>query len=574
MPIYHSYDTIEFMKKWDIHRLWSSEKLSTVEEIVESLLMTRGYISKEEREKFLFPQDPLTLTPHGVGIDEKQFELALERIRQAITKKESIVVYADYDADGITAGAVMWEALYAIGANVMPYIPHRVDEGYGLSQKGIESIIEKFSPTLVITVDHGITAREHVDFLQRKGIDVIITDHHSIPEHPPVGYAIVHTTSLSGSGVSWMVGKAILGLEKESLARDLLGIAAIGTIADMLPLVGVNRQIAKYGLLALENTKRVGLRTLFSLALIEGPVYAYTVSHVIAPRLNALGRLEHALDALRLICTRDQERAQLLAQKICDVNKERQQLTTDTTDHALEKVVQMKKNDVGKRFLFVSDTSYNPGIIGLVAGKLTEHFFLPSVVLAEGEVDGVSKASARSIPGYNIVDAIRRCEDLLIDVGGHPMAAGFTIETKNISELQKRLEEDAQKNISDELLVRQMPIDLEIPLSCVTQELCAALETFAPYGFGNFEPIFVSRHVRVAEQKLVGKEKKHIRLMVQDSHVPSLFSAIGFNLAPMWDGIIKREYVDIAYTMSEQTWNGRTSLQLKLKDIHESIVEK
>ena len=517
------------MKKWIIE--------GKPENIIGFLLEKRGIE--------LHPPDPTTLTTDDVGIDKTSFTKAIKRIQKAIENKESIVVYADYDADGITAGAVMWETLHGLGANVMPYIPHRAEEGYGLSKKGIDAVKEQYNPTLLITVDHGITAHEKVAYAKKLGIDVIVTDHHVKPNKLP-DCTIVHTTALCGAGVAWFVAKELGGPD--------IALAAIGTIADMVPLVGANRSIVKYGLAEINQTKRVGLRALIGEAgLTFGDIRTYDVSHVLAPRLNAMGRLVHAMDALRLLCTKQEDKARLLAQKLGLTNKERQQLTIDTTVHAL-------KDLTVKKLLFVAHESYNQGVIGLVAGKLVEEHYRPAIVIAKG--NEISKASARSIPGFNIVEAIRLCADLLVDVGGHPMAAGFTVETKHLDALQKRLEEIAEKELDEEKLTRVLRIDAEIPLEEATEKLWAALRDFEPFGLGNPEPVFATRGVIVSDARLVGNGNKHLKLRV------SSVDAIAFNLGTLYGQLHPGKPIDIAYSLDMNVWNGSRKLQLKIKDIH------
>ncbi len=547
-----------------------------IEDIIDILLKNRDLKTKKEIDEFLHPPDPFILTPFDVDINKTSLKQALTRIKKAIANHESIVVYADYDADGITAGAIMWEALHALGANVMPYIPHRVEEGYGLSQKGIDTIKEQYNPTLMITVDHGITAKEKVAYAKELGIDVIITDHHVKPEKLPE-CTIVHTTKLSGAGISWFVAKeliqdskknntsVILGSEAtpESKERfwtsqndgELLALAAIGTIADMVPLVGPNRSIAKYGLAAINTTHRVGLEALMADAgLTNGALGTYEISHILAPRLNAMGRLVHAMDALRLLCTKQKEKAVALAQKLGLTNKERQQMTVETTLHARELA------KLGTKLLFVSHESYNQGVIGLVAGKLVEEFYRPAIVVSKGDV--MSKASARSIAGFNIVEAIRSCSDILIDVGGHPMAAGFTIETKNLTILQERLEKLADEALDVGKLERLLRIDAEIPLNAVTEELWQKIRDFEPFGFGSPEPVFATRGVVVDDLRLIGTEGKHLKLKIQGK------DAVGFGMGKLYGQIQSSKPIDIAYTVDMNTWNGRSSLQLKIKDIH------
>ncbi len=543
------------MKKWEI------VNKSKVEDIVKVLLENRGLKTKKDIELFLNPPDPVVFTSKDVGIDKASLTRAVRRIQKAVKDKESIVVYADYDADGITAGAIMWEALHSMGATVMPYIPHRVEEGYGLSVKGIDAVRQEYDPTLIITVDHGITAREKVEYAKSQGIDVIITDHHVKPKKLP-DCTIVHTTKLSGAGVSWFLSKELIKHSSFSIhhfaLNDHIALAAIGTIADMVPLVGPNRSIAKSGLAAINETKRVGLEALLiDAGLTKGALDVYAVSHALAPRLNAAGRLEHAMDALRLTCTKQSDKAALLAQKLGLTNRDRQKLTEETILHARG----MLKGKALKKLIFVTHESYNPGVIGLVAGKLMEEYYLPVIVVSKG--NEFSRASARSISGFNIVEAIRTCIDILVDVGGHPMAAGFTVETKNLVVLQERLEKIAEDVLNEDTLTRTLKIDAEIPLDFVTPEIYKLLQQLQPFGFGNPEPVFATRGVSVEDARLVGAEGKHLKLRL------SSIDAIAFNFGSLYGKLQNNSTVDLAYTIDMNTWNGNSRLQLKVKDIHE-----
>lgn len=510
-------------KKWQI-----ADRLD--EDIVAHLLKSRGIIL-----------DP----PLTSSISSKSLTPVVSRIKKAIKDRKSIVVYADYDADGICAGAIMWETLWKLGARVMPYIPHRVNEGYGLSEKGIDAVREQFDPALIITVDHGITAWDKVEYAQKLGIEVIITDHHVKPKKLP-DCLIVHTTETSGSGVSWLVAKA---LSEEAP----LELAAIGTIADLLPLTGLNRAIVKYGLEIMRKTKRVGLKALMTEAGITD-INTYAVSHLLAPRLNAMGRLEHALDALRLLCTKDDEKAKLLAEKLGLTNRERQKLTEDTVLQARSKVPKKLK-----QLIFIAEKDYNPGIIGLVAGRLVEEFYRPAIVLSVG--DDFAKASARSIPGFNIVEAIRSCSELLVDVGGHPMAAGFTVETKNIEKLKSKIEKLAEKELDEEKLTRVQKIDAELPLELATEKLWKELQALQPFGFGNPEPVFATRGVNARDVRIIGATKKHLKFRVGS------LDCIAFNMADLYGGLKPDLPIDLAYSIDMNEWNGRRSVQLKVKDI-------
>lgn len=560
--------------KWQIHKQFTGDNAQiTAERIVEGILKDRGITTPKEREAFLHPSDPASLTASDVGVNKSDLKKAITRIQKAIKDKESVVVYADYDADGITAGAIMWETLWQLGARVMPYIPHRVDEGYGLSEKGINAVMSEHDPSLIITVDHGITAQPQVEYAKKLGIEVIITDHHVKPASPAGGpdklprCIMVHTTKLSGSGVSWFVAKELLSLSKLDSRFSILELAAIGTIADLLPLMGMNRSIVKFGLETLRHTKRVGLNALIAEAGIEkSGIDTYSVSHMLAPRLNATGRLEHAIDALRLLCTKDENKAKLLAEKLGLTNRERQKLTEETVFHARDLFRKsLKPPKFPKKLIFLAHETYNPGIIGLVAGRLVEEYWRPAIVLSIG--DGFAKASARSIPGFNIVEAIRTCSDLLVDVGGHPMAAGFTVETKNLDKLKKRLEALAEKELDDEKLKRTLYIDVEIPLSGATETLWQEMQSMRPFGFGNSEPVFATRGVKATDVRIIGATRKHLKWKIRPQDGGQTLDAVAFNMAGEYGKLQADTVVDVVYTIDMNEWNGRRNLQLKVKDI-------
>jgi len=560
------------MKIWNIKAV-IEETDSTENKILETLLRDRGIVSKKDIEAFFHPKQPADFTSKDVGLSQAALKNILLRIKKAIKQKESIVIYADYDADGITAGAVLWEALYKLGAHVMPYIPNRQDEGYGFSEKGLDTIRLNYSPTLVISVDHGITARDQVKYAKTLGMDVIVTDHHLKPKQIPA-CLLLHTTQLSGAGVAFFLAKLLLSSldGKNSIYQELLSLAAIGTVADMVSLVGPNRSIVKYGLEALNKTKRPGLNALLENAgLMPGLLTTHSISHMIAPRLNAMGRLTSAMDALRLLCTTNNERAITLAQILGLTNIKRQQLTLESVFHAKGEIIKLHGTEVKKKLLFISHESYNQGIIGLVAGKLMEEHYRPAIVISLGEV--FSKASVRSIPGFNIVEAIRNFQDLLVDVGGHPLAAGFTIETKNIPLFQEKIERYADSHITDEMLQRRLLIDLELPFHLVTEELWEMLKKFEPYGLGNSEPVFATREVCISDVRRIGADGKHLKFRVVspsadgDLRTKKYIDAVAFNMGQIFPQLNANPSVDIAYTIDMNEWNGKKSIQLKIRDI-------
>jgi len=534
-----------------------------IDDIIRVLLGNRGITKEAEIQTFLHPKNPIDFISNDVGIDRKELQRAFARIEKAIQKNESIVVYTDYDADGITAGAVLWEALYERGARVMPYVPHRVDEGYGLSEKGIDRVQKEFDPTLIITVDHGITAVKQVEYAKKIGIDVVVTDHHVKPKVFP-DCPTIHTTDLSGAGVSWFVANMLLK-EKKEKAQELLALCAIGTIADMVPLTRTNRSLVVYGLKALAKTKRLGLVALLTGAgITQELITTSDISHILAPRINAMGRLDHALDALRLLCTKNADRATRLAQVLSVTNVERQQLTVDTTAHAIDL---FKKKDAKTipNILVVSDETYNQGIIGLVAGKLVETYYRPAIVISEGE--GISKGSVRSIRGFDIISFLRNHSSFLVDVGGHPMAAGFTIETKNIQKFTKEVENAAKSEIDASLFVQTMTIDIELLMTDIGSSLYDRIREFAPFGLGNPEPLFATKDVTVESFRLIGAKQNHLKLKLSHPSVKIPFEAVAFGKGELYGKLRQGAPIDIAYTIDKNDWNGKTSLQLKLRDI-------
>lgn len=551
-------------KRWNVLGKVRSEKLE-VGNIIDLLLKNRGLTSKKDIETFLHPSLE-TVTPKTVGIDAKQLTKALKRIQQAIEKQEQIVVFGDYDVDGITGSAILWETLHELGANAMPYIPHRQEEGYGLSTKGIQNAkVKSQNLKLIITVDNGIVANEAVAFANKEGIDVIVTDHHTVGEKLPDAYAIVHTTNLCGAGVAYLLSQELKTKSEKRKTHDdtHLELAALGTVADLVPLVGANRAIVYEGLKKLQTTSRPGLIALYQQAGIQQEkIGVYDIGYIIGPRLNASGRIESAMDSLRLLCTQNMRRASELAGKLELTNRERQQLLREAAQHAIERI---ENEEWGmKKILIVGHESYAEGVIGLVAGKLVEAFYRPAIVLSlRGPV---SKASVRSISGFNIIEFLRTHADHFVNVGGHPMAAGFTIETAKLATVQTLLEEAAQELVTKELLTRSLKIDCEIPLNLITDSLYQQIQQLAPFGMANPEPVFMSKQVKVENLRVMGKEGAHLRLFLSQDD-SAMYEAVAFGMGALAKELKIGDKIDVAYVVDENTWNGQTKLQLKVKDI-------
>ena len=557
------------MKKWLIgsNKKFSAGK-DVYQEIIRELLKLRGIRGKKAIEKFVNP-DLRDVTWGNAGIDKKQLLKASARIQKAIKEKEQMVVYTDYDVDGITSGAIIWETIHDLGGKIMPFVPHRVTEGYGLSQSGIDKVIEQFNPKLILTVDHGISARAEVTYAKKKGLEVIIIDHHLPPAKLPEAISIVHTTKLAAAGVSLMFAvflyEQILGKEKaEDKLKAFLDLVTLATIADLVPLTEINRNLVKWGLEKLKNTRRVGLQALISSAGLEkGKIDVYSVSHYLAPRLNATGRILHGLDSLRLICTRDKERAQELAEKINMVNRDRQIMTDDHTAIALKTLnLELSANGNLGKLIFVESRTYNQGIIGLIAGKLVEQYHRPAIVVSVGEE--FCKASARSITGVNIVELLRQTSKLLVSVGGHPMAAGFTVRRGNLAELKQSLITLSEEVILNKSMEETLAIDSVLDISLVDHNLLTCLESLSPFGIGNPQPVFASFSAEVAGYSRLGRDQKHLKLLFKQNS--GFIEAIAFNFADLVPSLSPGVRLDLAYTVNRDSWKGRDNLILKLKD--------
>lgn len=543
------------MKKWEVlQKLHIKNQKSSVEDLVKLLLKNRGINSEKEQEKFLNPKFS-DITIKNVGIDKKNLAKTVKRIKSAIKNKEQIIIFGDYDVDGITGSAILWETLNSIGAKILPYIPNRIDEGYGLSIKGIENLKSQIqNPKLIITVDNGIVANEAVDFANKNGIDVVITDHHLPGKILPKAYSIVHTTNLCGAGVAWMLSREF------KTKIDHLELVVLATIADLVPLTNSNRAIVKFGLEKLRATKRIGLLALFrECAVNKELIGTYEIGHIIAPKLNAMGRIDSAMDSLRLVCTTSQKRAEDLARKLCSTNLERQKFTQEAVLHASTLVGSQK---LTKNIIFIAHESYQQGVIGLVAGKLVEQYYLPSIVVSKGDI--YSKASARSISGFNIINFIRSASELLVDAGGHPMAAGFTVETTKLIMLQEKLEKLALKEITKKMLTRNLRIDCEFPVDLINLKTYETIKKLEPFGMANPVPVFATKRMIVDSFRVIGQDGKHLKLKLKWNE--KIFEAIGFGMGEKSSEIKIGDKIDAVYTMDENVWNGNKSLQLKIKD--------
>ncbi len=518
--------------------------------LLKLLAQNRNLDTPKKLQNFLNPTIEQIL-----DVKPTQMEKGKKRIAQAIQNKEKIVVYADYDADGLCATAIMWETLFDLGADVMPYVPHRIKEGYGMSIEAISEMAKK-GVKLIITVDQGVTAVKQVEHAKKLAIDVIITDHHVLPEKTPDPFALVHSTALCGAGVAWRfcweIVKELKGEYEEKLMQKL-ELAALATIADLVPLVGGSRAIVKFGLEKLTKTKRPGILALMRTSKVKGAIGTYEIGHILAPRINAMGRLEHGLDSLRLICAKNQKQADELAKLLTKTNTKRQDLTIKAVESAFPMIEAQTLIGV------VSHESWHEGVIGLVASRLVEAHHRPMIAISKGQE--LSKGSARSIPGFNIIEAIRESSEFLVDAGGHPMAAGFTIKTEHIEIFKSRITKFAQRTITEEILVKKLDIECELDPEDITFENFKIIQSFQPYGMGNPSPYFVTKGMTVEDVRTVGQESKHLKLQLDG------FSAIAFNMGSFGAEIRPGYQLDVVYSPEEDKYANNRTLQLKIKDI-------
>lgn len=555
-------------KNWQI----KSKQKKDSKDIVDILLKNRDLTTKLQRQEFFNPKHPKDFSFKDLGIKSSEVKKAIARVKKAIENQEKVIVYGDYDADGICATAIMWEALWSVGVDALPFIPDRFVEGYGFNDEAVLKLCKKHpNLALVITVDNGIVAGEKIKKVQKQGIDVIVTDHHEEDKKLPPAAAVIHTKAISGSAVAWVLAQEIRKQIKKARDGQLgngLDLVAIGTIADQMPVVGIPRSFIKHGLDALNKTQRVGLLAMFNKAGINGrKLGMYEVNFVIAPRINAMGRLEHGIDSLRLLCTNSVAKAQHLAKLVNSVNIKRQQVVDDVLAKARQEVIS-NSND-SQKVIILAHESYHEGVIGLAASKLVEEFYRPSIVLSiKGDV---AKASARSIYGFNIIESIRSVGgELLLEGGGHAMAAGFSIKTEDIEVFKKRLSKTADKLLTDDVLAKMLKADLEVDLVYVSEQLAERLEDFAPFGIGNPEPVFVTRNVAILSLQLVGRDKTHLKLEVANKDGGRMFPAIGFGMGEYLGNIKQEGLYDIAYALHIDEWNGQRKVNLIVKDIRSS----
>ncbi len=540
--------------------------------VLAQVLYNRSFTTPHDAARFL-RADADAYDPFQM----KGMHQAVRRIVRAIEEWEPVVVYGDFDADGVTATALLVQALRALDARVTPYIPHRVDEGYGLNSDALLKLA-RGGAKLVITVDCGIRSVQEVEDGKAAGLDIIVTDHHSLGPELPDAFAVINPKQdnckygedmLAGVGIAYKLAEALFlkfdqlkPRDYVALLDDLVDLVAIGTVADLAPLNRPeNRMLVRRGLALLNQPKRQGLRALSKEAgLKAGAVNATSIGFAIGPRINAAGRLESAMLAYDLLMSDDIGEAQRLAEQLQELNKQRQELTREAQATIRARLEDSAELDAP--LIFASDRGFKPGIVGLVAGRLTEEFYRPSVIMEEGAIE--SRASCRSIPQFDITAALDQCADLLVRHGGHAQAAGFTIRNENIPAFKRRLMDIASRALDGQDLTPSLEIDVEVDARHLSDALCTELAQLEPTGHHNTTPVFVTRQLRVQEHRTVGTNGDHLKLRLARSGQPPL-DAIGFRLSAQMSRV--PNCVDVAYVIEFNEYNGNRTLQLNVQDI-------
>ncbi len=558
-------------KRWEVASPPPPEaiqELSGYPPILQQILYNRGYHTHDQARIYLEAQTPPGCDPVNI----LNLPKAVDRIIHAITKLEKIVVYGDYDADGVTATALLGMALKSLGAEVREYIPNRFDEGYGLNLEALRLLSEE-GTNLIITVDCGIRSWEEADYINTVGIDLIITDHHTPLDTLPNAFAVINPKqpgdlypekNLAGVGLAYKLVEALTqsGEFPNLDSRDYLDMVALGTVADMVPLTGENRSLVRSGLEYIRQPIRQGMMALIGVSgLNPSRINSTDIGYTLAPRINASGRLESALAALSLLTSPDPMKAGQLAQWLEIQNRERQRITREILAKAENQII---IDDQVPLLLYAADPEYNPGVVGLAASRLTEQYYRPSIIASIGDV--YTRASCRSIPEFHITHALDQCQDLLEHHGGHAAAAGFTVRNDLLPILIDRLRDIAATLLKDMDLRQKIFAEMDVLLSDLKPDLLKYLNWLQPTGMGNPAPIFMSSGLKVTRQKAIGADSSHLKLAVTDGKIT--YDAIAFRQG-YWIAQLPPR-IDLMFTFELNEFNGQVNLQLNVKDIRAS----
>jgi single-stranded-DNA-specific exonuclease len=560
---------VPIKKSWKIDACVPLDGEGTLEgysPVMQQMLYNRGIKDTESADWYL----------RGAGSMHDPFLLpdmqaAVERIWYALDHQQSMAVYGDYDVDGVTATALLVQVLQRLGGNVIGYIPNRFDEGYGVNNEALDMLHEQ-GIQLVVTVDCGIRSPREVEHARQMGMDVVISDHHEPKADLPEAVAVIcqkrstntyPERNLAGVGLAFKIAEGLLAKRPVEgvILEDWLDLVAVGTVADVVPLTGENRSLVRAGLKKIRLGQRQGLLSLANVAgLTIQRISARDIGFGLGPRLNAAGRLESALAAFNLLVSADISVLGMLAQKLDDQNRDRQSMTQRMQVEA-EKLARASEKD---NLLFAVDPGFNMGVVGLVAARLTDAYYRPAIVGSRG--DEFTRCSCRSIPEFNITHALDECTALLERHGGHAMAAGFTVRNDRLEELAGCLHAIAQRELGERDLRPTLRADMEIPLKDLKPILLKELDMLEPTGLGNPEAVFVSRALRVKYPKKIGKESQHLRMSVTDGHIT--YDAVAFRQGQWADQM--PEKIDILYVFETNSYQGRESLQLNVRDIRPS----
>ena len=561
-------------KKWQIfepdkNKIEEIKNKYKVNQLLATILANRNILKEEDIRLFLNPTRNDFYNPFLIT----DMDIAVNRIIKAIENKENITIYGDYDVDGITSITVLKSFLNDIGVETNTYIPNRLIEGYGLNKEAIEKISKK-GCNLMITVDCGISAIEEIEYANSLGIETIITDHHEAGNEIPKAIAVIDNKrkdskypfrELAGVGVVFKLIQAIgitLKLKEESYLK-YLDIVCIGTISDIVPLVDENRVIAKLGLLLVAQTKNIGLRSIINSSGYN-KIDSNTISFGVAPRINACGRMGKAEEALELFLSKDKNEVNELTNKLNEHNRKRQETEKTIFENAVEKIKEEHLDE--NKAIIVGGENWHHGVIGIVSSKITEMYFKPSILFSFEE-DGIGKGSGRSIPGFDLHEALMKCSDTIEKFGGHSMAVGITVKKDNLEKFKKEFEQIATQSKIDEI-IPIINIDAKVDLSDIDKEMVESLKQLEPFGEANKMPVFAFKNLKIDSIRALS-EGKHLKLTLKDNNY--IINAIGFNI-----GYLANEYrigdkIDVAGVLEINTFNGVDNLQINIKDIMKSI---
>lgn len=560
------------IKKWEFYN--SDEKLVNeicekynLNKVIGKIIVNRHVVNDEDVRIFITPTRDDFHNPFLF----KGMDIAVDRIIKAINNKEKILIYGDYDVDGITSTTVLKKYLMDRGISVDTYIPNRLHEGYGLNKKAIDTIKER-NIDLIITVDCGISAIEEVDYAVRLGMDIIVTDHHEVGEKLPNALAVIDAKrkdntypfrALAGVGVVFKLIQALsikLEIKPEEYLK-YLDLVCVGTISDIVPLEGENRTIAKLGLMLIKVTRNLGLRELIKSSGYK-EIDSNTISFGVAPRINACGRMGHEEEALKLFLAEDLESATKITKELNEYNTLRQ-----STEKAIyeEAVQQIEKNHLDENnSIVLGGKGWHHGVIGIVSSKVTDKYYKPSILLSFE--DNIAKGSGRSVPGFDLYEGLAKCEDLLEKYGGHSMAVGLTLKKENLENFKERFEQIAkEKNIKE--LVPIIYIDDELKLKDINMDLVKSISILEPFGEANKVPLFLIRNLKIDSIRALS-EGRHLKLTLRDENF--VINAIGFELGYLAEEYRIGDRIDVVGTLEINSFNGFSSIQINMEDIRKS----